>query len=72
MELVLVYLVGVIFGYVMARGFLHSKKVGTLFKVDSNEPGEDPYLFLELSKDIHEIVKREYVTLQVKRKKSQN
>ena len=63
MEFAIVWIIGVVVGYILSVTFKHSKSVGTL-KIDSSDP-EGPYLFLELSKDVDYIRREQYVTFRV-------
>lgn len=63
MEVAIVWLIGVIVGYILAVTLKRGKSAGTL-KIDSSDP-EGPYLFLELSKDVDIIRGEQYVTFRV-------
>lgn len=43
-------LIGIIFGWVICRAQFKKKSAGTL-RVDSSDPSEAPYLFLELKNE---------------------
>lgn len=55
---------GVLAGYLAAHILLRIFSAGTL-RVDRSDPDEAPYLFLELSKEIRDVVSRKYVVLKV-------
>lgn len=55
---------GVLAGYVTAHILLRISSAGTL-RVDRSDPEEAPYLFLELSKEIRDVVSKGYVVLKV-------
>lgn len=56
--------IGIIIGYVISRSVLHLKTIGKL-RLANSDPDEEPYLFLELSKDISMICKKKYVVLRI-------
>jgi hypothetical protein len=64
--LTLVICAGISFfiGYVMHRILFHLFTVGRLHVVPS-EQKDEPYMFLELSKGVDEVVNKSYVTLRV-------
>ena len=62
---VVLVLAGMGIGIIFTSIFRHKKVVGFL-RVDRSDPFEEPYLFLELSKDVGDISNMDYVTLQVK------
>ena len=65
MELVLVFVVGVIFGGILVRTLSHPKTVGTL-RIDNSDPSCEPYLFLELTKaNVYDIYHHKYVQFEV-------
>lgn len=53
--------IGIIFTTLMKR----TKSVGVL-RIDNSDPSEDPYLFLELTRDPHELYNAKFVNLEVK------
>ena len=64
---VLIFVVGVLIGCIFMAIISRVKSVGSL-RVDTSDPDDSPYLFLELSKDVDEIYKKKYVTLTVNTK----
>lgn len=63
MDLVCVFVIGLVTGLVMAEAINRVLSVGTIQIVESIE--DNPYLFLELSDDVSQLVKKEYVTVKV-------
>ena len=61
--LLLGVLVGTIFTGIVFRCFM----VGVL-RVDHSDPHDAPYLFLELSKELHSVTNKKYVVLKVLKK----
>ena len=61
--LLLGVLVGIIFTCIVFRCFM----VGVL-RVDHSDPHDTPYLFLELSKELHSVTSKKYVVLKVLKK----
>lgn len=65
MELIFMLLIGVVIGFGL-RSLIKQKVAGTL-RVDRSDPEDNPYLFLELTKDgMDRIRKHRYITLEVK------
>lgn len=65
MELFVIFGIGILVGIVCTTVLTRSKSVGYL-RIDTSDPDDGPYLFLELSKDIGEIYRKKYVTFKVK------
>ena len=42
----------------------HKEPVGDL-RIDTSDPDDNPYLFLELSKDLNFVRRKKYITLKV-------
>lgn len=61
-------LAGVGVGIIIMTLFRHKKSVGVVYIVQQ-DPAEDPYLFLELSKEVSEVSEMDYITVQVNAKK---
>lgn len=55
---------GVLAGYIAAHILMRVFSAGTL-RVDRSDPEEAPYLFLELSKEIRDVVSKGYVVLKI-------
>lgn len=64
MEIVCVFIAGVIVGFCLSRIFARVFSIGDI-RVDTSEPNEGPYLFLELTKDMRTLMHRKYVVLKV-------
>jgi len=64
MVLLIIFGIGILIGFVCATIATRTKSVGSL-RVDTSDPDDSPYLFLELSKDIGDIYKKKYVTMKV-------
>jgi hypothetical protein len=64
MELFVIFGIGILVGIVCTTVATRTKSVGFL-RVDTSDPDDGPYLFLELSKDIGEIYRKKYVTFKV-------
>lgn len=63
---ILMLVIGLIAGYILR--ILIAKKpksAGYLVIVDSNEPGENPYLFLDPDITPYEMKKEKYVTFKI-------
>ena len=64
MVLFVIFGIGILVGIVCTTLAIRTKSVGSL-RVDTSDPDDGPYLFLELSKDIGEIYRKKYVTFKV-------
>lgn len=64
METSLVFCIGVLFGCIISKIISRVKVVGSL-RVDTSDPEDGPYLFLELSKSMDVVAKKKYVILKV-------
>lgn len=64
MQLIIIFGIGVLIGCILTMIIFQTRSVGSL-RVDTSDPDDSPYLFLELSKDIGEIYKKKYVMMKV-------
>ncbi len=62
--LLIAFVAGILFGLIFMNWALNKAKVGTL-RVDSSDPEDGPYLFLELEKGVGDISSKSYVLLKV-------
>lgn len=60
----LMFVIGVLSGCIITVVIFRVKSVGSL-QIYTSDPDENPYLFLELSKDVGEVYRKKYVTLKV-------
>ncbi len=63
MELVIVFVIGMVIGCVFSSIVRRSKSVGKL-RIDTSDP-DGPFMFLELSKGVGDISTKKQVLLQV-------
>lgn len=63
MEL-LIFIIGLAVGLIIKTIISRVKSVGTL-RVDASDPDSQPYLFLELKKDVQAISRKNYVSMKV-------
>lgn len=68
MELLLAFLGGLVIGGMTVRLVYRLNHAGTLYINDLN-PDEEPYVFLELDRDIYDLYLEEYITLRVNLKR---
>ena len=63
---IIIFAVGMVFGSIFTAVAFRLKRIGTL-RVDTSDPYEEPYLFLEIEnrKNISDIQRRKYVLLNV-------
>ena len=64
MDLIIIFVIGIFVGCVIALPIFRMRSVGSL-RIDTSDPDDGPYLFLELSKDIGEIYRKKYVIFKV-------
>lgn len=64
MEMILVFCVGIVAGCIISRIISRMKIVGSL-RIDTSDPEDGPYLFLELSQNMDVVAKKKYVVLKV-------
>ena len=61
---ILIFVIGIFTGVAMTRIAPKEKSIGVL-RVDESDPTEEPYLFLELSRDVSTVRKKKRVMLDV-------
>lgn len=61
---IITFAVGIVLGIILALVACKIKRIGTL-RVDSSDPYEQPYLFLELKKDVGNLQHKKYVLVEV-------
>ena len=64
MEIIIALLFGLGIGCGVTIFIFRVKHIGTL-RVDASDPYEKPYMFLELKKDVGNILAKKYVLLKV-------
>jgi len=64
MELIIIFGIGVLIGCILTMIIFQTRSVGSL-QIDTSDPDDSPYLFLELSKNVDEIYKKKYVMMKV-------
>lgn len=67
MNLIVIFLIGILAGCVVTLFIFRMRSVGSL-RIDTSDPDDEPYLFLELSKDVGVVCQRKHVTLKVNAK----
>lgn len=67
MEVLIGFAIGVLIGCILTVTISRRKSVGAL-RIDTSNPDDSPYLFLELSKDVGEVYRKKYITLRVNTK----
>ena len=68
MEIAIVaFLIGICCGIGFFDIMFHKKSVGTL-RVDRSDPTEEPYLFLELTTSVKNVISKDFVTFKVNAK----
>lgn len=64
MELTLIFLAGVCIGVSITTIIFRTFLVGAL-RIDTSDPNDNPYIFLELSKGMDTVTSKKYVILKV-------
>ncbi len=66
MELIVIFVIGVLTGCIITTIMIVSKSIGSI-RIENSDPEEYSYLFLELAKekDMRDIYKKKYVTMKV-------
>lgn len=59
--------IGCLIGCIATAIIFRAFKVGTL-RVDTSDPDDGPYMFLELSKDVRTVMSKKYIVLKVNTK----
>ena len=67
MKLFIIFLIGILVGCVVTLFIFRMRSVGSL-RIDTSDPDDGPYLFLELLKDVGVVCQRKYITLKVNTK----
>ena len=64
LDVAAIFILGFAIGILVHRHIVRNSEVGTL-RVDTSDPDDGPYLFLELNKGVGDISARRYVMLKV-------
>lgn len=64
---VVIFVVVALIGCILTTIASRVKSVGSL-RIDTSDPDDNPYLFLELSKDVGEVYRKNYIMLKVNTK----
>ena len=67
MSLIIIFVIGILVGCIITLSIFRMRTVGSL-RIDTSDPDDGPYLFLELSRDVSVVYQRKYVTLKVNTK----
>ena len=62
--MVIAFCMGAFLGFILTKLIFKSSLVGSL-RIDTSDPDDGPYLFLELSKEIDDIRDRKQINLKV-------
>ena len=63
-----IFISGLIVGLIIMFFITRPKIMGTLRLYESDEPGEQPYLFVELGTSVYELRKRKHVSFKISQK----
>ena len=63
--IIAVFVISFAIGAIVTRIVLSRRASGDL-RVDTSDPDDSPYLFLELGEDVRNIMRKKYVILEVK------
>ena len=61
----IIFIGGLILGALFTHIFFRIRAAGTLRIIESTEPEEQPYLFVELNRSVHEVSKCKQVTFNI-------
>lgn len=64
MELIIIFVIGILIGCIFTTIMFRTRSIGSL-RIDTSDPDDGPYLFLEMSKDINEVCKKKYISLKI-------
>lgn len=67
MSLAVMFILGAIFGCILAVTILVGIKVGRL-RIDTSDPYDGPFMFLELTRSVDHVYHKKYVLLEVNTK----
>jgi hypothetical protein len=62
--MIVIFVLGLIIGLIAHGKSSSDEPVGSL-RIDTSDPDEGPYLFLELKNDPEEVMNKKYITLKV-------
>ena len=65
MDIVIAVIVGIVIGIVIAALSVRMHLSGNL-RIDHSIPEDDPYMFLELTKDVNTVLHKKFVVLKVR------
>lgn len=61
---IIIFVIGMILGSAITVITLRKRSFGSL-RIDTSDPNENPYIFLELSEDVNTIFQKKYITLKI-------
>lgn len=64
MEAAILFVIGIVVGFAVSEILSRKDSMGSI-RVDSSDPYDGPYLFLEMTKSIDTLKKRKYATFKV-------
>lgn len=64
MDILIAVILGLVCGVGITLAVVYNKAIGTL-RLDSSDPYEKPYIFLELNSDCGNFLKKKFVVLKV-------
>ena len=64
MELLIIFITGILVGCICTVIISRKRSIGSV-RIDSSDPDDNPYLFLELSQAINILYRKKYITLKV-------
>ncbi len=66
MQAVIAFVAGILAGVLIAAFLFRRKPVVGALRVDTSDPQDGPYLFLELTENMDKVMKSRQITLDVK------
>jgi hypothetical protein len=64
METAILFVIGIVIGFVVSEILSRKDSMGTI-RVDSSDPYDGPYLFLEMTGSVEKLKKRKYAMFKV-------
>lgn len=66
---ILIFLIGFVVGLLVFRFMKKMVSIGELIIFDEDSEGDSPDLFLNLNKEISDVINEDYVVVEIRRKK---
>lgn len=64
LSITIVFIIGILIGSIATNAIYQQARTGTL-RVDTSDPEDGPYMFLEIDKGVENITSKRYILLKV-------